>query len=75
MKLIKDMTEPELRQYYDMLMQAMLVVTPPDVDMTMIIQFTDYGIVQYVASHTLENAPEMLRELAGRIENRDTIPR
>lgn len=23
MKLIKDMTEPELRQYYDMLMQAM----------------------------------------------------
>ena len=75
MRLIKDMTEPDLREYYNMLMAMNLGLTPTDVDLVMIVQLTDQGIAQYVASKTLENAPQVLRELADRIESRDTIER
>lgn len=75
MKLIKDMDEPSLREYFSLVMEATLSVTPPDVDWLMVVMHTDQGISQYVASKKMHGVPEALRELADRIEKGDTIER
>lgn len=75
MRLMKDMTEPELREYFNLLMSATKSVIPPDCLGFMIVVFVDDGITQYASSVQREGAIEALRELADRLEAGDTIER
>ena len=75
MRLMKDMTEPELRTYFNQVMNATQSVVPPDVEGFMLVMFTDQGITQYASSVEREDAVEALRELADRLERKDTITR
>lgn len=75
MRLLKDMTEPELEQYINLLMSATQCVVPTDVQGFMVVLFCDDGITQYGSSITRETAVPALRELADRLEKRDGIER
>lgn len=75
MRLMQDMTEPELRDYLNLLMAATQQVMPPDVIGFMIITFCEDGITQYAASVEPEEAVKALRELADRLERRETVKR
>jgi len=72
---MKDMNEPDLRLYLSYLMGMLKEVQPPAVIGSMLIMFTDQGITQYAASIDPETAPQALRELADRIERRETVKR
>jgi hypothetical protein len=75
MRLLKDMAEPELEYYINLLMSATQHIVPPDVEGFMIVLFCDDGITQYGSSITRETAVPALRELADRLEKRDGIER
>lgn len=75
MRLLKDMTEPELFDYINLLMSATKQVVPPDVEGFMLVLFCDDGITQYGSSVTRETAVPALRELADRLEKREGIER
>ena len=72
---LQDLTEPELREFFDGLMEMLQICKPDDVIGWMLIGFQDDGISQYVASIDPETAPQALRELADRIERRETVKR
>lgn len=75
MKLMQDMTEPELKEYFNLLMSATKEVMPPDVLGFMIICFQADKITQYAASIEPEGAIQALRELADRLERREAVTR
>jgi len=75
MRLMQDMTEPELSEYFNLLMAATKSVMPPDVLGFMIICFQADKITQYAASIEPEGAVQALRELADRLERRETVKR
>lgn len=75
MKLMKDMTEVELKNYFNGLMDDISLSSPPDVTGFLIIQVVDHKISQYASSIHRQDAIGMLRELADRLERRDTIER
>lgn len=75
LKLMKDMTEPELGRHFKRIMFDVDEQQPDDVIGSMVITFTDCGIAQYVASIDPETAPQALRELADRLERRETVKR
>lgn len=75
MRLMQDMTEPELREYFNLLMSATQQVIPPDVLGLMIICFQADKITQYAASIEPEGAIEALRELVDRLERMETVKR
>ena len=74
-KLMQDMTEPELKEYFNLLMSATKEVMPPDVLGFMIICFQADKITQYAASIEPEGAIQALRELADRLERREAVTR
>lgn len=72
---LQDMTEPELSAYISRLMRFIKRSATPDTIGAMLIIFQDDGITQYGASVDPETAPQALRELADRIERRETVKR
>lgn len=75
MKLLKDMTEPELRRHLSEQLGFIKASQTPDTIGSMLIIFQDNGITQYGATVDPETAPQALRELADRIEKRETVKR
>ncbi len=75
LKRLEDMTEPELSDHFVKVMHAVDDRQPDDVLGSMVITFMENGISQYVASVDPETAPDSLRELADRLERRQTVER
>jgi len=75
LKQLQDMTEPELARHFNRIMLTVDDQQPDDVIGSMVISFMTNGISQYVASIDPETAPAALRELANRIERRQTVKR
>ena len=74
-KMMADMTEPELKTYFNLVMEATEAITPPDVMGSMVIMFMDNGITQYASSIERDGAIKALRELADRLEQNQTVTR
>lgn len=72
---LKDMTEPELGEYMNRQLRIIKTLQADDVIGSMLIVFMDNGITQYGATVDPETAPDALRELADRIERRETVKR
>ena len=81
-KLIKDMTEPELRAYFDRLAKLIEDWLPPGPSakgkclffLTVADQI-EPGIAQYVSNVQREDAIKMLRETADRLERNQDVTR
>lgn len=73
--LLKDMTEPELAGHLNRQLRFIKASQTPDTVGSMLIIFGDNGISQYGATVDPETAPAALRELADRIEKRQTVKR
>lgn len=74
-KLMKYMTEPELGAHLTTQLKFIKYCQTPDTIGSMLIIFQDDGITQYGATIDPETAPQALRELADRIERRQTVKR
>lgn len=74
-KLLQDMTEPELREHLSHQLQYLKCCQTEDTVGSMLIIFGQNKITQYGATVDPETAPQALRELADRIENRETVKR
>lgn len=71
--LLKDMDEPALRRHLNALLTFIKANETPDTIGSMLVIFQDNGITQYGATIDPECAPAALRELADRIERRQTV--
>lgn len=69
------MTEPELSKHFSNLMQLVDDRQPDDVIGTMIITFQKNGISQYVSTVDPVTVPAALRELATRLQRRESVTR
>ena len=74
-KLLKDMTEPEIAEHLNRQLRFIKSSQTADTIGSMLIIFQDNGISQYGATVDPETAPQALRELADRIEKRQTVKR
>lgn len=74
-KLLRYMTEPELSAHLGQQLRFIKACQTPDTIGSMLIIFADDGICQYGATVDPETAPQALRELADRIERRQTVKR
>lgn len=74
-KLLKDMNEPELSQHIGGMMRKIKSWQTPDTIGSILVAFGEDGINQYGATIDPECAPEALREIADKIERRETIRR
>ncbi len=72
---MKDMTEPQLSQHLTKQLRFIKSCHTPDTVGSMLIIFQDNGITQYGSTIDPETAPAALRELADRIEKRQTVKR
>lgn len=75
MKDMQDMTEPELRDHLNRQLRFIKRSQTRDTIGSMLIIFGSNGITQYGATVDPETAPQALRELADRIEGRQTVRR
>lgn len=82
MKLIKDMTEPELRAYFFGLAAMLEDQLPPGPSargkclfFLIVNDQIDPGIAQYVSNVQRADAIKMLRETADRLERRQDVTR
>jgi hypothetical protein len=73
-KQLHDMTEPEMRTYFNLLARATETALP-DGALFVLLVFDDPGIAQYVSNCSRENMVQALRETADRLEAREDIPR
>lgn len=74
-KLMRDMTEPELSEHLSKQLRFIKSCQTKDTIGSMLVIFQDDGISQYGATIDPETAPQALRELADRIERRETVKR
>lgn len=74
-KLMRYMTEPELNAHLAKQLRFIKSCQTPDTIGSMLIIFQDDGISQYGATVDPETAPQALRELADRLERRETVKR
>lgn len=81
-KLIRDMTEPELRAYFRDLATSIEVMLPPGPSARgtclfclLVADSCEAGIAQYVSNVQRSDMIKMLRETADRLESREDIPR
>ena len=72
---MKYMTEPELGEHLSKQLRFIKSCQTEDTIGSMLIIFQDDGITQYGATVDPETAPQALRELADRIETRQTVKR
>lgn len=75
MKLMQHMTEPELGAHLSKQLRFIKSCHTPDTIGSMLVIFQADGITQYGATIDPETAPQALRELADRIERRQTVKR
>lgn len=73
--MLKYMTEPELNAHLTKQLRFIKSCQTPDTIGSMLVIFGDDGITQYGATVDPETAPQALRELADRIERRQTVKR
>lgn len=73
--LLKDMDEPTLSEHLNEQLRFIKSRQTPDTIGSMLVIFGDNGITQYGATVDPETAPQALRELADRIEKRETVKR
>lgn len=75
-QLMRDMTEPELSEHLNQQLRFIRVSETADTIGSMLVIFQDDGICQYGAtSINPDDAPAALRELADRLEKRQTVKR
>lgn len=74
-KLLQDMTEPELSAHLSHQLKYLKSCQTDDTIGSMLIIFGADKITQYGATVDPETAPQALRELADRIERRETVKR
>ncbi len=74
-KLLKYMTEPEISGHLCKQLLFIKSCQTKDTIGSMLIIFQDDGITQYGSTVDPETAPQALRELADRIEQRQTVKR
>lgn len=74
-KLMKDMTEPELAEHLNKQLRFIKRCQTEDTIGSMLVIFQDNQITQYGATVDPETVPQALRELADRIEARETVKR
>lgn len=74
-KLMKYMTEPELGKHLTKQLRFIKRCQTPDTIGSMLVIFQDDGITQYGGTVDPETLPQALRELADRIERRQTVKR
>lgn len=82
MKLIQDMTEPELRDYFNRLARLIEDFLPPGPSakgkclfFLVVNDQIEPGIAQYVSNVQRSDAIKMLRETAERLETNQDVPR
>jgi hypothetical protein len=75
LKELRDRTEPELREYFNGLMNFLKSQKPDDVTGFVLLAFQSNNITQYASSVDPGTIPAALREVANRIESRDTVTR
>lgn len=80
MKLLKDMTEPELREYFNLLAKATESVLPPGPSrngkcLFVLLVCDESNICQYASNGNREQCIKMLRDTADRLEHKHDIPR
>lgn len=82
MRLIRDMTEPELRAYFRELASAIEDVLPPGPSANgkcmfclLVADTCEPGIAQYVSNVQRADMVKMLRETASRLERREDVSR
>ena len=73
--LMKDMNEPQLSAHLSKQLRFIKSCQTADTIGSMLVIFQDDGITQYGATIDPETAPQALRELADRIERRQTVKR
>ena len=73
--LMKDMNEPQLSAHLTKQLRFIKSCHTADTIGSMLVIFQDDGITQYGATIDPETAPQALRELADRIERRQTVKR
>ena len=73
--LMRDMTEPELGEHLTRQLRFIKSCETEDTIGSMLVIFQDDGITQYGATIDPETAPQALRELADRIERRESVKR
>jgi hypothetical protein len=69
-----DMTEPELKQYMQLLGEATSAVVPAGTLFVLLV-FDEPGLVQYVSSADRSDIIKAMRECADRLEAREDVPR
>jgi hypothetical protein len=69
------MTEPEIREHLSKQLRFIRSCETEDTVGSILIIFQQDGITQYGATVDPETAPQALRELADRIERRETVKR
>lgn len=74
-KLLQDMTEPELANHLNTILRFIRSKETADTIGSMLVIFGNNGVSQYGATVDPETAPQALRELADRIERRQTVLR
>ena len=72
---LQHMTEPELAAHLNLQLSFIKKCQTDDTNGSMLVIFGADGITQYGATLDPETAPQALRELADRIERRETVKR
>lgn len=80
MKALSDLTEPELKEYFNGLAKAVESILPAGPSkngraLFALLVFDKSCIGQYVSNAVREDIIKTLRETADRLENRQDIPR
>jgi hypothetical protein len=77
---LRDMTEPELRNYFNHLAQAVEDILPAGPSkkgraLFALLVFDDPGLAQYVSNAERKDVIKAMRECADRLEAKEDIPR
>lgn len=73
-RLLKDMTEPELKQYMNLLAQATESVLPEG-SVFILVVFDEPALAQYISNGTRAQMIEAIQATADRLRSREDIPR
>jgi hypothetical protein len=74
-RLLRDMNEPEMRHYFNLVGRATESILPEDARKFVLLVFDDPGLGQYVGNCERSDIIKALRETADRLEAKEDIPR
>jgi hypothetical protein len=80
MRFLRDMTEPELREYFNLLAAAIEETLPGGSSkkgraLFVLLVFDEPGLAQYVSNAERRDIIKAMRETADRLEAKQDIPR